>query len=53
MAKFITPGTPEHTAAMTDLKRTADYLDQLNKAHVPVLWRPLHEIDGGWFWWTD
>jgi len=20
---------------------------------VPVLWRPLHEIDGGWFWWTD
>ena len=17
------------------------------------LWRPLHEIDGGWFWWTD
>ena len=18
-----------------------------------MLWRPLHEIDGGWFWWTD
>lgn len=53
MAKFVTPGTAEHTAAMADLKRTADYLDQLNKAHVPVLWRPLHEIDGGWFWWTD
>lgn len=53
MGKFITPGSSEHTAAMDDLKRTADYLDQLNKAHVPVLWRPFHEIDGGWFWWTD
>ena len=20
---------------------------------MPVLWRPFHEIDGGWFWWTD
>lgn len=53
MDKLITPGTEEHSAAMNDLKRVADYLDQLNKAHVPVLWRPFHEIDGGWFWWTD
>jgi len=53
MGRFITPGTAEHTAAMEDLKRTADYLEQLAKARVPVLWRPFHEIDGGWFWWTD
>lgn len=53
MSKFITPGTTEHTAAMEDLKRTADYLEQLTRARVPVLWRPFHEIDGGWFWWTD
>jgi mannan endo-1,4-beta-mannosidase len=32
---------------------TADYLKQLADARVPVLWRPLHEIDGSWFWWTD
>jgi mannan endo-1,4-beta-mannosidase len=19
--------------------------------HVPVLWRPFHEANGGWFWW--
>ena len=38
---------------MADLKVTADYLKQLADARVPVLWRPLHEIDGGWFWWTD
>ncbi len=53
VAKTVTPGTPEHKAAMEDLRRTADYLEQLAKARVPVLWRPFHEIDGGWFWWTD
>ena len=53
LAKAVTPGTEEHRAVMADLKVTADYLQQLAEARVPVLWRPLHEIDGGWFWWTD
>ncbi len=53
LAKAVTPGTAEHRAVMADLKVTADYLEQLADARVPVLWRPLHEIDGGWFWWTD
>jgi mannan endo-1,4-beta-mannosidase len=53
LAKAVTPGTQEHQAVMADLKVTADYLQQLADARVPVLWRPLHEIDGGWFWWTD
>ncbi|MBN1420067.1 MAG: discoidin domain-containing protein [Planctomycetes bacterium] len=53
VGKTVTPGTAEHRAAMDDLAKTADYLEELAKARVPVLWRPLHEIDGGWFWWTD
>ena len=53
LAKGVTPGTEEHRAVMADLKITADYLEQLSDARVPVLWRPLHEIDGSWFWWTD
>ncbi|MCU0874061.1 MAG: discoidin domain-containing protein, partial [Pirellulaceae bacterium] len=53
LAKAITPGTEEHRAVMADLSVTADYLKQLADARVPVLWRPLHEIDGSWFWWTD
>lgn len=53
LAKAITPGTEEHGAIMADLSVTADYLKQLADARVPVLWRPLHEIDGSWFWWTD
>ncbi len=53
VGKMVTPGTAEFAAAMEDMKRHADYLEQLRDAHVPVLWRPLHEIEGGWFWWTD
>ncbi|MFW6107067.1 MAG: glycosyl hydrolase [bacterium] len=53
LAKAVTPGTEEHRNVINDLSVTADYLEQLAEARVPVLWRPLHEIDGGWFWWTD
>ncbi len=53
MANVTKPGTPAHGAFMTDLARHADYLQRLADARVPVLWRPFHEIDGGWFWWTD
>jgi mannan endo-1,4-beta-mannosidase len=49
----LKPGTEAHKHVMRDLKGHADYLQQLAHARVPVLWRPLHEIDGGWFWWTD
>jgi mannan endo-1,4-beta-mannosidase len=45
-------GTPEHEAMMKDLDVTAEMLKELRDAHVPVLWRPLHEICGGWFWWS-
>jgi hypothetical protein len=34
-----------------DLKRIADHLTELRDAHVPVLWRPMHECDGNWFWY--
>ena len=29
----------------------AAQLLKLQEAGVPVLWRPLHEASGGWFWW--
>jgi hypothetical protein len=29
----------------------AVYLKKLQDAHVPVLWRPYHEMNGNWFWW--
>jgi len=53
VGRVVTPGTPEHRQAMKELSEAADKLQVLEDAGVTVLWRPLHEIDGGWFWWTD
>ncbi len=53
VGRLVTPGTAEHRQAMKELAAAADKLQVLRDAGVPVLWRPLHEIDGGWFWWTD
>jgi mannan endo-1,4-beta-mannosidase len=47
----LTPGTAlyEHWCAQVDA--VAVFLRQLQEAHVPVLWRPYHEMNGDWFWW--
>ncbi len=39
----------EHLLA--DIDAIAAELMKLQEAGVPVLWRPLHEASGGWFWW--
>lgn len=44
-------GTEEYKAMWDDLKRAADWLTVLRDANVPVLWRPMHEFEGGWFWY--
>jgi mannan endo-1,4-beta-mannosidase len=36
---------------MEDIDAIAQQLLILQDAGVPVLWRPLHEASGGWFWW--
>jgi len=41
----------EYVAMIMDIDTVASYLIQLRDAHVPVLWRPLHEASGKWFWW--
>ena len=41
----------EYKAIMTDIDTIATYLIKLRNANVPVLWRPLHEASGKWFWW--
>jgi len=34
-----------------DIDAIAEQLKRLQLERVPVLWRPLHEASGGWFWW--
>ncbi len=36
---------------LRDIDAIAAQLKRLRDAGVPVLWRPLHEASGGWFWW--
>ncbi len=47
----LTPGTREHELMLADLDCVAEQLGKLRDNKVPVLWRPLHEADGAWFWW--
>lgn len=36
---------------LRDIDAIAIQLKKFQAADVPVLWRPLHEASGGWFWW--
>ncbi|MCJ7467726.1 MAG: glycoside hydrolase family 26 protein [Maribacter sp.] len=47
----LTKGTPIYKKWIAQVDEIAKYLKQLQDAHVPVLWRPYHEMNGDWFWW--
>ncbi|MGL1957763.1 MAG: glycosyl hydrolase [Colwellia sp.] len=38
-------------AIEADIDLIAIELKKLSDAGTPVLWRPMHEASGGWFWW--
>lgn len=45
------PKSEEYKLILRDIDAIAVQLKKLSAAKVPVLWRPLHEADGRWFWW--
>ncbi|MDR3188793.1 MAG: glycoside hydrolase family 26 protein [Prevotellaceae bacterium] len=51
ISKAVQDGTYEHGVVTADLNAIANYLLLLKQKNIPVLWRPLHEAAGGWFWW--
>ena len=51
VSKAVISGTQENTDVIRDIDAIAVQLTKLRDAGVPVLWRPLHEAGGGWFWW--
>lgn len=51
MEELLTPGMALYQGLLENLDRTAKALSVLRDANIPVLWRPLHEFDGAWFWW--
>jgi len=47
----VIPGTDEYNDIIRDIDDISAELAKFQEAGVPVLWRPLHEAGGGWFWW--
>lgn len=50
-AAINNPGSTNYNLLIRDIDAIATQLKRLQSAGVPVLWRPLHEAEGGWFWW--
>jgi len=50
IADVLKPG-PIHDRWLKSLDEVAAGLQELQTAGVVVIWRPLHEMNGGWFWW--
>ena len=48
----LTEGTEEYKALIAGMDKAAKALKELKDQNIPVLWRPFHELDGGWFWWS-
>jgi mannan endo-1,4-beta-mannosidase len=41
----------EYALLLRDIDAIAAQLKKISSNNIPVLWRPLHEASGGWFWW--
>ena len=56
-SKAIQKGTKEYEFYTAALDKAAEKFNMLEEKGIPVLWRPLHEAEGGggengsWFWW--
>jgi mannan endo-1,4-beta-mannosidase len=51
VSKISDPNSAEYKAMISDIDYTANLFKNLKNRNVPILWRPLHEAGGGWFWW--
>lgn len=45
------PASDDYQLLLRDIDAIAVELQKFEDAGVPVVWRPLHEAQGGWFWW--
>jgi mannan endo-1,4-beta-mannosidase len=51
LAALLVNDSETHRRWMGELDLIAKGLQELKDAGVVVLWRPFHEMNGGWFWW--
>ena len=50
-AALADTNSQEYALILRDIDAIAAQLKKMSDANVPILWRPLHEAEGGWFWW--
>jgi mannan endo-1,4-beta-mannosidase len=50
-AALADPSGTEYALLLRDIDAIAVQLKKAADANIPILWRPLHESEGGWFWW--
>jgi hypothetical protein len=50
--RVLRAGTTERLAYLAKLDKMAFRLEKLDAVGVPILWRPFHEANGDWFWWS-
>lgn len=48
--ELYTDGSETNTVLMKQIAIEADFLAALKDNGVPAIWRPLHEMNGNWFW---
>ena len=53
IVRAVTDGTPENAFIIREIDLVADALKVFEKEDIPVIWRPLHEAYGEWFWWGN
>lgn len=53
LLKAVEEGTAEYRFAVEKIDKAAGELKKLEAENIPVLWRPLHEAAGSWFWWGN
>ena len=49
--KEIDETSQEYKDLVADIDIVSGYFKQLEEKGIAVVWRPLHEASGGWFWW--
>lgn len=51
ISKVFDETSAEYKAMISDIDYISGQLKRFQDARVPIIWRPLHEAAGGWFWW--
>lgn len=52
-AALANPASQDYQYILRDIDAIAVELQKFETADIPVIWRPLHEAQGTWFWWGE